>query len=533
MYNVLNCEGYEKISKKYNISSLSAKAMIGYNLTFTNKIQYYDPYKYNNMDKVVGMILNAISNKKKIVIYGDYDADGICSVAILVRMFNLIGYDVGYYVPNRYSDGYGLNVEMVEKFYQKQYDLIICVDNGIKAFEAISLAKKYSMEVLVLDHHTKEENLPVCDLYLHPQYSNFAEYNMCGASVCYNLSKAILDKEDYKILSLAGIATIGDVMPLIEQNKLIVSKAIGALNKYHYKAIDLLSDCSTYDESIIAMSVVPKLNSVGRICKGNIINKLVNYLISDDEKELLKMSKFIKDTNQKRKEISEESFKNIDIGKYTDKIIVEKSDNTIEGINGILAAKFANKYNLPAFIFSLSDENLYKGSARSVSNFNVLTLLENNEFVDAYGGHSGAAGVTIKKENYENFKKDLIDKSKNNIYEDCIYSVIEINADELSYKNYLDLNKFSPFGEGNPSPLFLLRNIHSSFIKLSKDKKHILLNINNDTNLVGFNLANHLKDDIIYYDLIFTIELNNLFKNKITCKCVLMEGSKNVQSNNN
>ena len=192
MYKVLNVTEYKNIMNKHHISSLAAKVMANRDITFTSKIDEKNCYEYKDMDKVVGAILKAISDNKKIAVYGDYDVDGICSVSILYRIFKLLNYEIGYYIPNRYEDGYGLSSKIVKQMNDKGYSLLICVDNGIKAFDSINEAKKYDMDVIVLDHHQKEETLPNFDLYLHPEYSSFSEYNMCGASICYYLSKALL-----------------------------------------------------------------------------------------------------------------------------------------------------------------------------------------------------------------------------------------------------------------------------------------------------------------------------------------------------
>lgn len=527
MYNVLKTEGYEKIMNKYKISSLAAKAMIGNNLSFTNKIEGKNPFAYKDMDKVVSLILKNINSKNKIAIYGDYDVDGICSVSILYRTFKLLNYEVGYYVPNRYEDGYGLSNKIVDQMHDKGYCLIICVDNGIKAFDAIERARSYEMDVIVLDHHQKEENLPNFNLYLHPEYSSFSEYNMCGASICYYLSKALLSYEDEICLALAGISTIGDVMPLVEQNKYIVNKAIAYLNKNKYKAIDLLNtDNKSYDELLISMQIVPKLNSVGRICKNNTVNKVVKYLTTNDTNELMTLSKFIIETNEKRKDISDSYFKKIDKGNYNNKIIIEKDDEMLEGINGIIASKFADKYNLPTIIFSLDEsKNFYKGSARSVCDFDIVEIFKDNPYIETYGGHKKAAGLTIKKENFDEFSKSIIEITKNNEYKEIVLDVVELNIDELSYKAYLDLLKFAPFGEGNPIPLFLIKEYSKENINKTKDNKHISINFNSEANLIGFNLVNNLNDDITNYDLIFKLEKNNFFHKKISCKCVSIGGS--------
>jgi len=349
---------------------------------------------------------------------------------------------------------------------------------------------------------------------------------MCASSICYYLSNALLAKEDETCLCLAGIATIGDVMPLIDQNKLIVSKAIECLNKGKYRAINMLNiENKKYDENLLSMSIVPKLNSIGRICTGNSANNLVKFLAGDSEKEMKTIAEFIENTNNKRKKMTEEYFNKIDKGIYDSKIIVEKCDDMPEGINGIIAAKFLNKYNVPSIIFSLdeSKEN-YKGSARSINGVNIIEILEKNKYIEVYGGHKGAAGLTIKKENYDNFVKLVQEDCANYEYIEKEIEVIEISEEELSYRAYQDLLKLSPFGEGNPKPLFILKDCNSNRITKSKDGKHVLLNISKDVNLVGFNLSEELNSKYNKYNLIFKLELNNLYPNKITCICMNMEG---------
>ena len=534
MYKVLDVREYENIMKKHDITSLATKVMSCRSITFTNKISEKNCYEYKDMDKIVSTILKAISDNKKIAIYGDYDVDGICSVSILYRTFKLLNYDVGYYVPNRYTDGYGLSSKIVKQMYEKGYSLLICVDNGIKAFNAIEEARSYNMDIIVLDHHQRDEKMPDFNLYLHPEYSNFSEYNMCAASICYYLSKALLSSEDEKCLVLAGVATIGDVMPLVDQNKIIVNKALECLNKGKYKAINSLNINNTkYDENLISMHIVPKLNSVGRICKGGLANKLVKFLTEDDEKEINTIAQFIEKTNVERKKMTEEYFNKLDKGSYANKIIVEKNDEMLEGLNGIIAARFVNKYKLPSIIFSLDEEKKnYKGSARSIHDLNIIQLLEKNGYIEVFGGHKGAAGLTVKKENYNGFMSKIVEDCESYNYKEEIHDVIEINKSELFYKAYEDLTKLSPFGEGNPRPLFILKNIDRKELNKSKDGKHILMNISKEVNLVGFNLANQLCDEYDSYNFIFRLELNNMYSNRITCICLEVEGNADVRANN-
>ena len=522
--NYFNNTEYLNIAKTNKVSTLVAKAIEAYNLTLDKDLELSNPYKYQGMQEIVSYLLQAINNKKKIVIYGDYDVDGICSVSILKRMFQLLNIEAGYYIPNRYTDGYGLNCNKVEEIAQKKYDILICIDNGINAIEAISLAKEKNMDVIVLDHHELNDTLPNCDYYLHPQLSAFSDYNMCASSIAYYLSIALLAKNDDKCAILAGIATLSDVMPLIKQNKLLVKNAIKLLNKHVYPNIDLLIDETEYNETTLTMSLIPKLNSVGRILKDTRVNWLIKFLFEEDKPKMLEYTKFILNCNQKRKAISDECFNNVKIHKDA-KIIIYKDEQLIEGICGIIASKIVNTYRKPAIVLAQSEDGkYYKGSGRSVEGINIVELISSLDYLVNYGGHPKAAGVTLKVEDYERFCNDLNKLIEVYQIEEETKTVILIDTDELTYKNYLELLKYGPFGEENPYPFFALKNIDKSLVSFSKDKKHLIIKLNEEVTLLGFNLANEYKEKYNNYEAIFVIDKNNLIKNKLSCKCSLING---------
>lgn len=514
-----NNVNYLDISKRDKVSILVAKAIEAYKLSMDKNIKLENPYKYHGMNELVSFLLKSINEKKKIVIYGDYDVDGICSVAILKRMFHLLGTEVGYYIPNRYKDGYGVTIEKVDEIVNKNYDILICIDNGINAIEAINHAKNKNLTVIVLDHHELNGLLPICDYYLHPQLSNFSDYNMCASSIAYFLSIALLSSEDDKCAILAGIATLSDVMPLVNQNKLIVKNAIRLLNEHKYPNIDLLIDESEYTETILTMSVIPKLNSVGRILKDNRVNLLIKFLFEENKEKSLEFVKFVLQCNQTRKSISDECFNNAKIDS-NNKIIVYENQNLIEGVCGIVASRFVNTYNVPAIVFAKSDdEKHYKGSARSVEGINIIEIISKLNYLVNYGGHPKAAGLTIKIEDFDKFSCDLNKLINQYTATEESTKVILLDENELTYKSYIELLKYGPFGEANPYPIFSLKNIDKSFVKFSKDKKHLIIKLNEEVTLLGFNLANQYQEKYNNYEAIFTLDKNNLIKNKLSCKC--------------
>jgi len=519
-YEVFKLNKYPEIAKKEKVSTLTAKAIEAYNLSSDKNIKLANPYSYKNMDKVVSYLLKAINDKKKIVVYGDYDVDGICSISILKRMFSLLETNIGYYMPNRYKDGYGINESKVWEIIEKKYDIIICIDNGINAFEAIKKARENGIDVLVFDHHELVDELPPCNYYLHPNLSEFSEYNMCASSIAYYLSNALLGYNDELCAVFAGIATLSDVMPLVGQNKLLVKNAIRLLNKNKYENLDALVENKEYDENILTMQLIPKLNSVGRIINDVRVNNVIKYIFSQDKYERNILLEFINQCNEKRKKISNEFYSEV-INESFSNCVVTKSDTLIEGVCGIVASRLSSGLKVPSIVFALSeDKEFYKGSARSSDDIDIVSCLSKIDYLVNYGGHKKAAGLTIKCEDFDKFKTDLIRIIDKEIKEEVIVNAVLVDSKEITYKSYLELLKFAPFGEGNPYPIFMLENIEKEKVKFSKDKRHLIIKLNEDVTLMGFNLASEYDEKYNNYRCIFTLDKNNLFKNKLSCKCI-------------
>ena len=523
-FEIFNNENYVNIAKNTKTSSLVAKVIEAYNIQLDKDLTLKNPYDYNSMQDVVGYLLKAINEKKKIMVYGDYDVDGICSVSILKRMFSLLNTNIGYYIPSRYKDGYGLNTAMVEEIANKKYDIIICIDNGINANDAIDLANKKGIEVIVLDHHELNGDTPKCKYFLHPKLSNFVDYNMCASSVAYYLSLALLGENDEKCAILAGIATLSDIMPLVEQNKLLLRNAITLLNKHKYKNLDILIDNNEYNENTLSMTLIPKLNSVGRIIKDIKVNSVISFLFEEDEKKMLEYAKYILNCNETRKQISNDFF-NMVSNDISENAIVVKNDSLLEGVCGIIASRLANTYDAPSFVFAKSEDgNYYKGSARSNDGYDLVAILSKMDYLVNFGGHNKAAGITIKIDDFTKFKNDVNDIVSSLEKVETITKVISVNEDELTYKNYQELLKYGPFGEANPYPIFIMKNIDKSLVTFSKDKKHLLIKLNNEITFLGFNLANKYEEKYNNYEVIFTLDKNNLIKNKLSCKCLEING---------
>lgn len=532
MYKIIDVEGYEQIQEKLNVSSLTAKVIKAFNYEKTLNSDLKDPFLYVNIDKVANKIFKHL--KDKIVVYGDYDADGICSTSILIKTLQSLGNDAGFYIPNRYKEGYGLNNQIISQMADKGYKILIAVDCGIKNNEEIKLANSLGMEVIVLDHHELGENLPDAYAILHPTYSNFTNYNMCGASVAFNLSRVLLGAEDEYLLALAGIATLADVMPLVDENKLLVNKALHILNKNKYIQFDLLCNFpKKYNQTTLNFTLIPKINAVGRISKQNETNLLVKYFTSNDRKTLNEIASFVEESNDERKSLSKSLFEKMDEDYSNNKIITVYDDKVLEGLSGLIASFFVNKYGVPAIVFAKSeDEDIYKGSGRSVEGISLIDLLDNQkQLIIQYGGHQKAAGMSIAKDNFDAFCQNIEKEvSKIEIKKQPI-EVIEVSLDELTYQALNEINEFGPFGEANPEPKFVLKNVNKNDFRFSKDGKHILITLSNSASLVAFNQASIINKNEDYYDFIFTIEENTYKIATISCKSSDCFIGKNKQLN--
>lgn len=509
------------------MTSFLNKLLEYYNITLEDyyslikDVNIYDVPNINDFSNGIitsNLLKSALKDNKKILIYGDYDADGMLATSILVYTFKKISYkNYSYYLPSRYLDGYGLSIKAVKKAIKDKVELIITVDNGISQIDAVKLARENNIDVIICDHHEIGNSLPDTKYIIHPIYSKYSDVICSGAFTSYVLSASILDLFDPYILSLSSISTISDMMKLVGYNRNIVRLGIKLMNENNFKQINLLADNLKIDEKVIGSSISPKLNSVGRMMENNKINFVVEFLTTNDEKIILKCFRYIQLLNEERKKITNEYQVNLD---DTEPCIIEYLDIK-EGLLGLLANKYLNKFEKPVFFLTsdFNDDSILKGSARGKNNFSIVDCLKSvGDVLIAYGGHESAGGFSLYKKDLDLFKKrifgycDLNQESLNNQIEPSKF--ISINESELLLENYEILENFSPFGVGNEEPLFKLSNVPTNIFNFSKDGKHIITKINKEAKLVYFNY----NKDIIskeYVNLYGNINLNifNNFKN--------------------
>lgn len=475
-----------------------------------------DYHNFDNVDKAKDRILEAILKKEKIMIYGDYDCDGITSVSILVKMFQKLNYDVGYYIPSRYKDGYGINTSMVDLIHNKGYKLIITVDNGVSQIDALKKAKELGIDVILTDHHEILNDLPVFYTIMHPAFKSQMKMPQCGAYVAFNLSRAVLGYTDEYLMSLAGLATISDLMPLVKANRDIVRLTIDALNKNHYRSFELLkNDDNEYDEKTLGFDIAPKINAVGRIKVDNSPNKVVKYFVSNDDKEVNLLADFINSVNALRKNLSTSAVDSLDLDEFKDdKVIVARFDDLSEGLLGLVAAKITSTLKKPSLVLCKNKDGILKGSARSLEGYDVAEAFKNSDdLLLVYGGHAKAGGCSLEEKNYVLFKERLNEFAKDKVFKDDEKEAIEVTLDDLNYENYELIKSFSPFGEGFKEIYLSVPYSTNKISYVGKVGQHIKGPINKFCSFIHFNADKDLLNSETI-ELIGHLEKDNFKKFK-------------------
>ena len=453
------------------------------------EIKLIDPKSILGMDKVLSRIHKAIINKEKILIYGDYDCDGVCATSIMVKTFRYLNYPVSYYIPSRYIDGYGLNIINVDKIALQNFKLIVTVDNGITAYDAINRAKELGIDVLVIDHHEvgDEENNALA--IIHPEVSNISSICGSGGYMSLFVSAALLDRYDDYLLTLAGLSTVSDLMELKGYNRDLLRLAIANFKKYNYLNLALLKDNPIINEQSFSIDIAPKINAVGRLKEDKSVNNLVKYLISEDKDEINKLAKWIILINEERKEFSKNAILNLPSFNNDDGICL--LSDIKEGLIGLIANRLLNQYNVPSIVFTpdINDPSFLKGSIRSKDGFNVTKAFNAlDKYICDGGGHALAGGLTIKREDFPSFKEEFLKLTKEYKIIDNPKKAIEISLIDINRKNYELIKTFSPFGKGNEEPLFVIKDIPTRGLNFSYDGKHLLNALSLNSKLVAFNV---------------------------------------------
>ncbi len=452
-----------------------------------------DPFEFSQMRKIVDRIVEATEKNEKIVIFGDYDADGICSCVVFHDFFQKIGFDnFQVYIPDRNKEGYGLNMKVVNEFIEQKVNLIITIDCGITDLEEIKKANKGKIEVIVIDHHLPPENLPLAFAILDPLMENedYPFKQFCGAGLVFKVVSALVKNEAFKIvatwekwlLDVVAIATIADMCPFIDENRVLVSDGLKVL-KGDLKGLQVLKktrrlglaslieklqiDNRNINEDDIGFSIAPCINAAGRMDHATTSFSL---LTTESIEEAGALSQKLIEKNQERKKLSQEIFEkiNLELSEKTNlaEIIVLGNEKWPVGILAAVANKILEKYNRPAFVWGKGEiTSEIKGSCRSNGSINLVELLGviGDKIFSEFGGHAFSAGFTVREGKISNLTEEIekayLEIPHQKIEQEILYLDSEFNLENIDWDFISLLDKFQPFGMGNPKPVFLLRNL--------------------------------------------------------------------------
>jgi single-stranded-DNA-specific exonuclease len=502
----------------------------------------HDPFLFNDMKKAIARTKKAIENNEKVVIHGDYDADGVCATVILFVTLKKLGLkNLDIYLPHREKEGYGLNLNTIEYFKKNKIDLIITCDCGVSNFQEIKQAKKYSIDTIITDHHHGPKILPEAVAILNPiiKDEKYPFKYLSGCGVAFKFIQALLEDFNYSakesfekwLLDMVALGTVADISQLVGENRTLVKYGLVVLAKTKNLGLQKLMNVSGIDNKkinthTIGFQIAPRINSAGRINHANTAFKLLS---TQNIEEAIIIASELNKNNQERQKITErtvnEAINLIKPDKSDDKIFFAYSENWNSGIIGLVAGKICQEFHRPTFIFTAND-NQYVASGRSIPEFNIIEAITTQSgILERFGGHSGACGLTIKKENYKLFCKNLKEFSEVKLKDIELLPILSIDAElditKLNWKIVDQLEKFAPFGNSNPKPKFVTRNLTVNEVKpVGNNNQHLKIKINDRSGAVKkviiFNCEtvcpNLQIDDKI--DLVYEIIVNTWNGNK-------------------
>lgn len=467
-----------KLAKKERLDPLAAKLLYERGIQtkedLTRFLQpsledLHDPYLLHDMDKAVERIRRAIEDYEQILIYGDYDADGMTSASILKETLEELGAEVQVYLPNRFTDGYGPNQSVYKYFIEQQgISLIVTVDNGVAGHEAIAYAKEMGVDVVVTDHHSLQETLPDAYAIVHPEHpeGNYPFKYLAGCGVAFKLACALLETVHADLLDLVAIGTIADMVSLTDENRVMVKYGLSLLKQTERAGLQELMqvsgiDVASLDEETVGFQIAPRLNALGRLDDPN---PAVNLLTGFDEEEVHEIALMIDAKNTERKEIVQNIYDQTkEMIDPNQPVQVLAKEGWNPGVLGIVASRLLEELQQPIIILSIED-GLAKGSARSVETVDIFQALKDHQdlFI-AFGGHAGAAGMTLEVDKLEDLAKTLADYIRDNKLEEASKSNLvldeELDLEELTLDTLKSFDKLAPYGMDNKKPIFYVKDV--------------------------------------------------------------------------
>ena len=531
-----------EISKKFHISPLTSIILYNRGITEDNEISEFlscdlknlhDPYLLKDMDKAVERIMRAKENGEKLTIYGDYDVDGITSIAILYKHLTEMGFEVDYYVPDRIQEGYGVNREALDKIASNGTKVVITVDTGITAVEETEYAKTIGMDIIITDHHECKETIPAAFAAIDPKRKDcqYPFKNLAGVGVAFKLIQAIdpqssLEQLMSKYADLICLGTVADISPLVDENRILVTEGLKRFKSTDNIGLKALLDVSITNNKAITTSTIgyiiaPRINASGRLgCAA----RSVEMFLTNDREKAYDLAQGLCEENTIRQQTEQKMFaealeyieNNPEI--KNDQILIIPHKDWHHGIVGIVSSKITEKFYKPSILFAI-DDNEAKGSGRSISGYNLFEALENcSDLLEKFGGHELAAGLSIKTENIEKLREAINKNAAVKIDENALIPTVSIDAvikpTYITLETVDEINRLQPFGVENPSPVFAVKNIKIHKISTMSDKKHLrmtLLKEGKFLDAVGFGMGeyyNYLKEGD-FINVAFGLDIND------------------------
>lgn len=519
-----------KILNRRNIST-SEKLSKYFNTSLKN---LYDPFLLTGMDRAVERIIKALRDGENILIYGDYDVDGVTSVSILYDSLFRMGGKVSFFIPDRFVEGYGLSVKGIKKAKTKRASLIITVDCGITAFEEINYAGELGIDVIVCDHHEPGEKLPDAVALINPKLlqSVYPFKELAGCGVAFKLLQALAQElgltvdYPYKYLDLVALGTAADIVDLLDENRILVKNGLDIINSNPRPGLfALMETCGLLGReltvNLIVFILAPRLNAVGRISNAK---KAVHLLTTKSVQQGKNISKILEKENLARRTIDESTFEeaqrlvdeSVDLD--SSRVLVLSKENWHTGVIGIVSSRIMEKHNRPAVLISIQD-GVGKGSARSTTNFDIYNAFKKlNHLLLNFGGHRFAAGLTIKSENIPSFTEAINQLAYQEIEEQDILPKLNIDAElrlnQLDAAFFSGLKVLAPFGPKNMRPVFVSFNLKTYGAISVVGNNHLKLKCKQDDvvlDAIGYNLGDYvdeLKKPHKYMNCAYVIEEN-------------------------
>ena len=532
----------QRLTDSLNISPILANLLVLRNIKTFNQAKHFfrpsieslhDPFLMDEMESATTRVITALTENEKICIYGDYDVDGTCATALLYMFLKELDANVEFYIPRRLEEGYGLSTAAIDIVKEKGTQLMIAVDCGITAITETDYANQLGIDVIICDHHQPKEEIPKAFAVLDPLKPgcDYPFKYLSGAGVAFKLAQGLCERIGkrglpLKYLDLVALAAAADIVPLTDENRILVNEGLNQVNLNPRPGIEALIEMSRLQpghlsSGQIVFTVAPRINAVGRLGDAE---RAVNLLIATDKKEAVKLAEVLETENYERRKIDVDTFESAkeivdaEIDLDEDLAIVLHNGDWHPGVIGIVASRLVEKYYRPSVLLTTID-GIAKGSARSINGFNIYEALEKcNDLLLHFGGHRAAAGLALEVDKVEEFRERFNEILKSSISSEDLSEEISIDSNikfsEITPKFLRILDQFAPFGPKNLRPVFLSESVRVANVPRIVGKNHLVASFKQSGtdkvfDSIGFNLGDHydlIKENKSEFDIVFSLD---------------------------